>query len=62
MRLVTAHRILIGSAALFFVFFAGQRFLTYQRSGDAGVLATSAVALCAAVGLALYYRNIGGSR
>jgi hypothetical protein len=62
MRLLTAHRILIGSAVVFFLFFALQRFLAYQGSGDASVLATAVVGLAAAVGLAVYYRSIGVRR
>lgn len=62
MRLVTAHRILIGSAVAFFLFFALHRYLAYRGSGDAAVLLTAAIGLAAAVGLGVYYRTIGVRR
>jgi len=62
MRLMTAHRILIGSAAIFFAFLTVQRLIAYRQSGGADVLATAGAALVAAVGMAAYLRSIKAHR
>jgi hypothetical protein len=57
-RLITAHRILIGAGIAFFAFYALfqlRRFL----AGDGGpALVQVAVAVAVAVGLAVYYRSL----
>ncbi|HEU4401247.1 MAG TPA: hypothetical protein VFT43_04010 [Candidatus Polarisedimenticolia bacterium] len=57
MSLITAHKILIGTAAVFFVFYAGWEFAG-ARAAAGGVI-RGAVSLLAAVGLLLYFRTIG---
>ena len=54
MRLITAHRILIGAAILFFVFYA----VATVVHGRPGALVQAVVAIVIAVGLILYYRSL----
>ena len=54
MRLITAHRILIGAAIAFFVFY-GVVALVHGRPG-APVYAAISIAI--AVGLVVYYRSL----
>ena len=54
MRLITAHRILIGAAILFFVFCA----VTTLVHGRSGATVHALVALGIAVGLIMYYRSL----
>ena len=58
MSLITAHRILIGSAAAFFLFLAGQRLLTFRDGGGLEVFATAGAALLVAIAFAYYLRTI----
>ncbi len=58
MRLMTAHRILIGSATAFFAFLTIQRLLAYRHGAGAEALATALASLVAVVGLAVYFRSI----
>ena len=58
MRLITAHRILIGAAIAFFVFFAAVEARQYVRAPGAGPLVEAVVSLVVAVGLVLYYRTL----
>jgi hypothetical protein len=58
MNLLTAHKILIGSAIAFFLFFGANRLLTFQSSGDPVVLTTAIGGLVVSVALAFYYRTI----
>jgi hypothetical protein len=52
MRLITAHRILIGSATLFFIFYAVREF---QGTGEvAGSVWRGVVALAGSMGLLVY--------
>jgi len=57
-RLITAHRILIGSGIVFFLFYAGWRVRHYLDGGPASDLVQSLVAAAIAVGLVLYYRTL----
>lgn len=57
MRLSTAHRILIGSAAAFFVFLTVERLTTYYQRGGTDALVTAVASLAAAVGFAVYLRR-----
>ncbi|HXG17436.1 MAG TPA: hypothetical protein VNK50_14405 [Calidithermus sp.] len=60
MRLITAHRILIGAAIAFFLFYA---LFQARRALGAGGTASGVQALLSAVvvvALALYYRSLRG--
>jgi hypothetical protein len=59
-RLITAHRILIGSGIVFFLLYAGLRIRHYVDGGPASDLVQSLVAAAVAVGLFLYYRTLRG--
>jgi hypothetical protein len=58
MRLITAHRILIGSAAVFFVFFAFWEWQNYSQSGEAWAAARSGLYFLVALGFGTYFKNI----
>ena len=55
MTLLLAHRILIGAAIAFFAFYA-----LWEFTGAGGGAWRGALALGAALGLAIYFRTIGG--
>ena len=58
MKLITAHRILIGAGIAFFVFFALVQLRQYARSAAAVSLLEAVVSIAVAVGLVLYYRTL----
>ncbi len=58
MKLITALRILIGAAIVFFVFFAAVQLRLYVRAGGAAPLIEAVVSVAVAVGLVLYYRTL----
>ena len=58
MRLITAHRILIGAAIAFFVFFALVSLRQYGRAPGAAPLIEAVVSILVALGLVLYYRTL----
>jgi hypothetical protein len=58
LKLITAHRILIGAGIAFFVFFALIQLRQYARSAGPASLLEAAVSIAVAVGLALYYRTL----
>lgn len=60
MRLITAHRILIGSGIAFFLFYAGWRLRHWAATGEGGDVVQSVVAAAVAVGLLVYYRSLRG--
>lgn len=60
MRLITAHRILIGSGIVFFLLYAGLRIRHYVGGGPSSDLLQSLVAAAVAVGLILYFRTLRG--
>lgn len=60
MRLITAHRILIGAGIAFFVFYAAWRLRHWAATGAAGDVVQSVVAAAVAVGLVMYYRSLRG--
>ena len=60
MRLITAHRILIGAGIVFFLFYAGWRVRHYLGGGPASDLLQSLVAAAITVALLLYYRTLRG--
>ena len=57
MKILTAHKILISSAVIFFVFFA---FWEYRNSanGDGWAVWRSGLYLVIAVGFAIYLKNL----
>jgi hypothetical protein len=57
-RLITAHRILIGAAIAFFLFYAGRMLWSYIGGGGAGTLVQSVASAAVVVGFALYYRTL----
>ena len=52
---MTAHKILIGSAAAFFVFYGGWELAGYTKTGQVGALLRCVVALLVAVVFGLYF-------
>ena len=60
MRLITAHRILIGAAILFCVFYALFQLRRAWGAGGTPALVQSGVAAGVAVGLVVYYRSLRG--
>ncbi len=55
MRIMTAHKILISTAAVFFVFYGGWELLRYARTSDVWALLRGFVALLVAVALGVYF-------
>jgi hypothetical protein len=58
MRLITAHKILIGSAMVFFVFFALWELNRYSGSNDIWAMARSLLYLLVALGFGVYLKNL----
>ena len=58
MRLITAHKILIGSATVFFIFFALWELNRYANSNDTWATARSLLYLLIALGLGIYFKNL----
>jgi hypothetical protein len=58
LRLITAHRILIGAAIAFFLFFAVFELRQYARAPGVVPLVEAVVSLAVAVGLLMYYRTL----
>ena len=58
MKLITAHRILIGAAIAFFVFFALVELRQYGRTAGTATLVEAVVSIAVAIGLVLYYRTL----
>ena len=58
MKLITAHRILIGAGIAFFVFYAAIQLKVYLASGAAAPLAQAIVSVVVAVGFVVYYRSL----
>jgi len=57
MKLLTAHKILITSAAIFFLFFSGWEYRNYA-AGDAAAAWRSGLYLIVAGGFAVYLKNL----
>jgi hypothetical protein len=57
-RLITAHRILIGAGIAFFFFYAGWRLKHWAATGVASDLAQAALAVVVALGLLWYVRTL----
>ncbi|MBI2080753.1 MAG: hypothetical protein HYT86_03350 [candidate division NC10 bacterium] len=60
MTLMTAHRILIATAIVFFVVYAVWEAF-HTRAGGGWALVRSAIALLVAVGFGIYFRSLGKS-
>jgi hypothetical protein len=58
MSLITAHRILIGTAVIFFIVFAAWEIRAYAATGDAWALLRAGVSGVVSVGWALYLRTV----
>jgi hypothetical protein len=58
MKLITAHRILIGAAIAFFALFALVSLRQYGRAPGAAPLVEAVVSVAVAIGLVLYYRTL----
>jgi hypothetical protein len=57
-RLITAHRILIGAGIAFFLFYAALQLRLFVRDGATASLVQAVVAAAVAVGFVLYYRTL----
>src|SRR5262249_36731161 len=57
-RLITAHRILIGAAIAFFLFYSAFQVRHYFMGDGAAALVQAAVAAAVAGGLTAYYRTL----
>ena len=58
MRLITAHKILICSAVVFFLYFALVELANYRASGSVGALGSALFGVVIAVAFAAYFRTI----
>jgi hypothetical protein len=58
MKLITAHKILIGSAAAFFLFFALWELNRYSNNSEIWAMIRSALYFVVALGFAVYLKNI----
>jgi hypothetical protein len=58
MRLLTAHKILIGTAVVFFLFFALWEWRGYERMNDVWAAGRAALYIIVAIGLAIYFKNL----
>ena len=58
MRLITAHKILIASATLFFFFFALWEYRNYSNNGDPWAIARGVLYFCVALGFGIYLKNL----
>ena len=58
MKLLTAHKILISSAVIFFVFFAGWEFRNYSIHDEAWAIWRGGLYLMVALGFGVYLKNL----
>jgi ABC-type nickel/cobalt efflux system permease component RcnA len=58
MKLITAHKILIGAAIVFFVFFSLWELRNYVANGDGWAMARSVLYLVIAVGFGVYFKKL----
>ena len=58
MKLITAHRILIGAGIAFFLLYAVLQLRLYVRGGETAALVQAVVAVIVAVGFIVYYRTL----
>jgi hypothetical protein len=59
-RLITAHRILIGAGIAFFLFYALLHVWHYTHGGGGADVVQAVVAAAVAVGLVVYFRSLRG--
>jgi len=59
-KLITAHRILIGAGIAFFVFYAALQLRLFVRDRATASLVQAVIALAVAAGFILYYRTLRG--
>ncbi len=62
MRVMTAHKTLIGTAAAFFLFYGGWELRGFFRSGEVWALPRGLAALAVGIGLGLYFRYLARKR
>lgn len=58
MKLITAHKILIATAAVFFVFFAFWELRQYSNSGDVWAAVRGGLYFLTGIGFGIYFKNI----
>jgi len=58
MRLLTAHKILISTSIIFFLFFALWELRGFYSGGDRWGLASSLLYLSVSVGFTIYFKNL----
>ncbi|HXG53271.1 MAG TPA: hypothetical protein VNN77_17880 [candidate division Zixibacteria bacterium] len=58
MKLITAHRILIASAAVFFLFFSAWELARYFNRGEGWAAGRSLLYLVIAVGFSIYFKSL----
>jgi len=58
MRLLTAHKILISTAAIFFLFFALWELHNYSTTADTWAVFRSVLYLLVAIGFGVYFKNL----
>jgi ABC-type tungstate transport system substrate-binding protein len=58
LKLITAHRILIGAAIAFFILYAALQLRQYARGLAVMSLVQTVAAVAVAVGLVVYYRTL----
>jgi len=58
MKLITAHKILIASATIFFVFFAFWEGRNYAATADGWAVFRGALYLLVAFGFGIYFKNL----
>ena len=58
MKLITAHKILMGTATVFFVFFSLWEFRNYAANGEAWAAARSILYLIIAIGFGVYLKKL----
>jgi hypothetical protein len=58
MKLLTAHKILISTAAVFFIFFSLWELRNYSNTGDGWAAGRSALYFLTGIGFAIYLKNL----
>lgn len=58
MKLLTAHKILISTATVFFFFFGLWELRNYSESADGWAIFRGALYLLVAVGFGVYFKNL----
>ena len=58
MKLIAAHKILIGSSTVFFLFFALWELRNYSASGESWAMGRSLLYLLVAIGFGIYFKNL----